>query len=87
MRVAVTRSGGFAGLKRAWEADTAISPELAGLVSACPWDWPQRSPAGADRFVYEITAGDRTATVHEPFAAGPWKQLIDQVVRLHETHH
>jgi hypothetical protein len=66
---------------RSWQADTALSEDLAELAEACPWDAAPQTAAGADRFVFRISAGERTATVHEP-AAEPWKRLIDRVIEL-----
>jgi hypothetical protein len=87
--VTVTRTGGFAGLRRTWRAqpDTADAPEWIALIDGCPWDAadPTRAvpPAGADRFVWHVDArcGDaaREAALADPEVQGPWRELIDAV--------
>jgi hypothetical protein len=89
MRVAVSRTGGVAGIARTWSVQLDDRPEIADevcrLVNDCPWD---ESPAeaahapGADRFVYRVDAGELTATVGEPQVQGPWRSLIDRVIDL-----
>ncbi|MFS0867938.1 protealysin inhibitor emfourin [Microbacterium sp. 179-B 1A2 NHS] len=60
--ILVVRSGGFAGLRRAWRvlADGADTAGWIALVEACPWHEPaSRAPGaetGADRFAWEVTA-------------------------------
>ncbi|HEX6447733.1 MAG TPA: protealysin inhibitor emfourin, partial [Streptosporangiales bacterium] len=65
MRIAVTRSGGFAGLVRRAEIDSADHPDVARLLDAVRLDeLPEPAPR-PDRFVYEIEIGDRAAQVGE----------------------
>lgn len=83
MRIAVTRSGGFAGLVRSREADTADSPQLADLLSraALPAVPAERGSAAPDRFVYLIRVGEGDAvTVHENALDGPLRELVDTVL-------
>ena len=67
--VAVTRSGGFAGLTRRWRAEPppAERPQWIALIDRCPWDAASTPPSaespndavpatGADRFVWWIEA-------------------------------
>ncbi len=85
----VTRTGGFAGLRRTWHAqpDTADAPQWIALIDGCPWDAadPTRAvpPTGADRFVWHVDArcGDdaREAALADPDVRGPWRELIDAV--------
>ncbi|MGZ8804681.1 MAG: protealysin inhibitor emfourin [Microbacterium sp.] len=87
--VTVTRTGGFAGLRRTWHAqpDTADAPQWIALIDGCPWDAadPTRAvpPTGADRFVWHVDArcGDaaREAALADPEVRGPWRELIDAV--------
>jgi hypothetical protein len=87
--VTVTRTGGFAGLRRTWRAqpDTAEAPQWIALIDGCPWDAadPDRviAPTGADRFVWRVDArcGDaaRAAALADPEVHGPWRDLIDAV--------
>ncbi len=84
MRVEVSRSGGIAGSHRTWGVQLEQAPnpeELRRLIDACPWDdaGAAGAPAGADRFVYRLTAGTRSASIPEPALAGPWRDLVDRV--------
>jgi hypothetical protein len=67
MRVAVSRTGGIAGITRTWAVRLDdlpdIADELCRLVDDCPWDDPPNPAQGADRFVYRVDAGDLSATV------------------------
>ena len=87
--VTVTRTGGFAGLRRTWhaQADTAEAPQWIALIDGCPWDAaaPTRPilPTGADRFVWHVDArcgdAERAAALADPEVQGPWRELIDAV--------
>ena len=87
--VTVTRTGGFAGLRRTWHAepDSADAAQWIALIDGCPWDAadPNRAiaPSGADRFVWHVDArcGDaaREAALADPEVQGPWRDLIDAV--------
>ncbi|WP_329257170.1 hypothetical protein OG417_18335 [Actinoallomurus sp. NBC_01490] len=80
MRVAVTRSGGFAGLVRRAEVDSADHPAVAGLIDDVSLDEiPQHRPQ-PDRYVYEIQIGDRSAQVGEADLHGPLRELVDHVM-------
>lgn len=81
LTISVVRTGGVAGLRRSWElrldCDSAAD-SWGPLLDACPWDDPP-ALAGPDRFVYRITAGDRSATVPDRDLHGPWRELTDRV--------
>ena len=85
--VAVTRTGGFAGLTRAWKAQPPEdeASEWIALIDRCPWDeCADQDPRGADRFQWSIRAQFRTDGVREadlPDSAltGPWRELVDAV--------
>ncbi|MFB9836163.1 protealysin inhibitor emfourin [Actinoallomurus acaciae] len=80
MRVAVTRSGGFAGLVRRAEVDSADHPAVAGLIDNVSLDEvPQHRPQ-PDRYVYDIQIGDRSAQVGEADLHGPLRELVDHVM-------
>jgi hypothetical protein len=85
MKITVQRSGGIAGMKRTWSV-LATPPEdkdlWQPLVEACPWDEAPRTVGGAaatqpDRFLYNIRAGQRRATLPEQAVTGPWRELVD----------
>ncbi|GAA1842107.1 hypothetical protein GCM10009796_00900 [Microbacterium koreense] len=84
--VVVTRTGGIAGIRRAWRAvpGPEQASEFAALVERCPWDDPPRADeAGADRFMWVIAANlpgsARQAELPESGATGAWRSLIDAV--------
>jgi hypothetical protein len=81
LSISVVRSGGFAGMRKAWEMHLDDSADDAeswrSLIEDCPWD-AQPDPPTPDRFVYRITVNDRTVTVPES-ALGPWRPLTDRV--------
>ncbi|GAA3205926.1 protealysin inhibitor emfourin [Microbacterium terregens] len=87
--VTVTRTGGFAGLRRTWRAqpDPDAAPQWIALIDECPWDAanPARAipPSGADRFVWHVDArcgdAEREAALADPEVEGPWRELIDAV--------
>ncbi|MFH8250834.1 protealysin inhibitor emfourin [Microbacterium sp. B2969] len=85
--VAVTRTGGFAGLTKRWRAEPRQEEASVwiALISRCPWDDPaQRDQRGADRFQWSIHArwgedGDREADLADSAVTGPWRELVDAV--------
>lgn len=87
--VTVTRTGGFAGLRRSWHAqpESDDAPHWIALIDGCPWDDadPTRpiDPHGADRFLWHVDArcgeAAREAALADPEVQGPWRDLIDAV--------
>ncbi|HEY3685697.1 MAG TPA: protealysin inhibitor emfourin [Streptosporangiaceae bacterium] len=82
MKISVTRSGGFAGMTRHAEVDTA------GRADADAWHalvgradlGAEGPPAGRpDRYVYRISVDGRTAHVGEADLDDPTRELIDRV--------
>lgn len=80
MKVAVTRSGGFAGLVRRAEVDSADHPAVAGLIDRVRLDDVPRPTPQPDRYVYDIQIGDRSAQVGEADLHGPLRDLVDHVM-------
>ncbi|MFC4906555.1 protealysin inhibitor emfourin [Actinomadura gamaensis] len=80
MKVTVVRSGGFAGIERRGEADSADDPLLAGLVGRV--DLAQVPPPGRipDQFVYDIDIDGREAVVGEAQLTGPLRELVHHVL-------
>lgn len=90
--VEVTRSGGFAGLRRTWRAEP-VEPDDAvvfvQLISECPWSECDAADGdstgrGADRFRWSIEArcGDddaHHAELGESDLTGAWRALVDAV--------
>ena len=80
--VQVTRTGGFAGLRRQWQVEARSEDEAREwwpLVEACPWD---ATPGDGypDGFVYEVRANERAAPLPKQQVDGPWRNLVDAVV-------
>lgn len=80
MKVTVVRSGGFAGIRRRAEADSATDPVLARLVGRV--DLAAVPPPGRipDQFVYDIDIDGRHATVGEAQLSGPLRELVHHVL-------
>lgn len=84
--ITVTRSGGFAGLRREWTIEVSVDHEAERwrpIVEACPWDDAPAGPAtsAADGFVYALRVAGQEAVVAESDLDGPWRELVDQVRR------
>jgi hypothetical protein len=83
VEIAVSRTGGIAGLTRTWSVlvddGSDELPAWCALVDECPWDDPAPPALGADRFVYLVRAGDREARLGEAAVDGPWRRLVDRV--------
>jgi len=85
--VAVTRTGGFAGLTRVWKAEPPDdeASEWIALIDRCPWDeCADPNPRGADRFQWSIraqfdAAWEREADLPDSALTGPWRELVDAV--------
>ncbi|MQY02719.1 protealysin inhibitor emfourin [Actinomadura macrotermitis] len=80
VKVKVVRSGGFAGIQRRGESDSASDPLLSHLVDrvdlgAVPA--PGRIP---DQFLYDIDIDGRTTTVGEAQLQGPLRELVHHVL-------
>ena len=80
MRVAVTRTGGFAGLVRRAEVDSADHPAVAGLIESVSLDEVPHHRPEPDRYVYDIEIGDHSAKVGEADLHGPLRELVDHVM-------
>lgn len=90
--VLVTRTGGFAGLRREWRAQPpdGDAARWIALIRSCPWDEVAPDPAegrtpprGADRFVWSIRTqcgpDERAAQLTDDDVNGPWRDLVDTV--------
>ncbi|MEU6750258.1 protealysin inhibitor emfourin [Spirillospora sp. NPDC046719] len=80
VKVTVVRSGGFTGIRRRGEADSATDPMLARLVGRV--DLGSVPPPGRipDQFIYDIDIDDRHATVGEAQLSGPLRELVHHVL-------
>ncbi|GAA4284336.1 hypothetical protein GCM10022261_18670 [Brevibacterium daeguense] len=83
----MTRSGGFAGMRRSWSVQPKGPDEhrWCRLLDACPWDEAEESrpgavgSPGADRFVYAIETPEHSITLPESSLVGPWRELVEWV--------
>ncbi|MER6718297.1 protealysin inhibitor emfourin [Streptomyces halstedii] len=85
MRIQVSRTGGFAGIARHGEIDTAGRPDaaewedLARSAVAGSGDGP---PAGVpDGFRYRITVGDHTVHCADPRLTEAQRKLITRILK------
>lgn len=84
MKVTVVRSGGFAGIERRAQSDSASDPMLTRLVGRV--DLRNVPPPGRipDQFLYEIDIDGDRATVGEAQLHGPLRELVHHVLsRVH----
>lgn len=90
LEVAVTRTGGFAGITKRWLAVPAEAEASVwiDLIAQCPWDARQvgaeAGSAGADRFTWWIRArcgeqDEREAELPDDEMVGAWRDLVDAV--------
>ena len=82
MKISVTRSGGFAGLRHTWVVLVDEQPdpeEWMSLLATLPWNERPRLPPTPDRYVYLIRASRRRITLPEQALEGPWRDLVDRV--------
>lgn len=90
MDVIVSRSGGFAGLRRVWRVDVDEQPDETAwreLLGSLPWDEDdsaqreqgRAAAGGPDRFVYEIRVQTHHVRLGETQLDGAWRELVDRV--------
>ncbi|HEV7756415.1 MAG TPA: protealysin inhibitor emfourin [Mycobacteriales bacterium] len=83
MRITVTRTGGFGGLRVERSVDTSGRPDAAEweeLVRTAGLDSVPASPPQPDRFGYVIDVDGRRVTVGEPDLTGPLHTLVQRVL-------
>ncbi|MCH0540632.1 hypothetical protein I3F58_13835 [Streptomyces sp. MUM 203J] len=83
MRIAVRRTGGFAGIERRAEVDTAARPDAAGwhaLAEAALAGTASAQAAVPDGFSYTITVDDRTVHCADPGLTDAQRILIARVL-------
>ena len=82
MRVIVSRSGGFAGLRMTWQLDVDEQPdaqEWRMLIRRLPWSEGRATAPQPDRFSYRICCEPHEVTLAEQHLDGPWRELVDRV--------
>ena len=83
--VRITRSGGVAGITRRWHAQAPVGneQEWVTVINECPWDETRPTLSRPDGFTWRIVAivrhDERSVTLPESAAVGPWATLIDVV--------
>ncbi|WP_030145203.1 protealysin inhibitor emfourin [Spirillospora albida] len=80
MKVSIVRTGGFAGIERRAQSDSAGDPLLARLVDRV--DLRAVPPPGRipDQFLYEIDIDGECAVVGEAQLSGPLRELVHHVL-------
>ncbi|MET9603062.1 protealysin inhibitor emfourin [Streptomyces sp. NPDC006459] len=86
MRIQVVRTGGFAGIERRAEVDTAGRPdegEWRALAQLALRPGPPGHPADRvrDGFSYRITVDGRTVACEEPNLSEAQRTLISKVLK------
>lgn len=82
MRITVTLSGGFAGLRSNWSLEIEQQPDRENwqqLVESLPWDESPKQAPQPDRYVYRIEWSRRQVILTEQQLTGPWRVLVDRV--------
>ncbi|POX47047.1 hypothetical protein C3489_30450 [Streptomyces sp. Ru71] len=85
MRIRVRRTGGFAGIERQGEVDTAGRPDAAewrSLAERALAAGRAAPPAGVpDGFSYRITVDGKTVYVADPHLTEEQRTLISRVLK------
>ncbi|MFC0597462.1 protealysin inhibitor emfourin [Streptomyces palmae] len=85
MRICVTRSGGFAGIERRAELDTAGRPDAKHLEALAHLAVETSAGAGSrgvpDGFRYEITVDGRTTHCADPRLSDAQRELVRTVLK------
>ncbi|MGW0856541.1 protealysin inhibitor emfourin [Streptomyces sp. NPDC002690] len=85
MRIHVSRTGGFAGLSRRAEVDTATREDAAAwesLARSALAEGAGTRPAGVpDGFRYTITVDGRTVHCADPHLTDDQRTLVSRVLR------
>lgn len=68
--ITVVRTGGFAGLRKQWEAlpPPDEAPTWIALIEECPWDGPRSQSHGADRYAWSVSASLAPSVLASPSA-------------------
>ncbi|MBP2402799.1 protealysin inhibitor emfourin [Streptomyces syringium] len=87
MRIAITRTGGFAGIERRAELDTTGRPDATHLEALAhralvPCAPGATAPPGVpDGFHYDITVDGRTVHCADPHVTHEQRELIRYVLK------
>ena len=88
MKVVVSRSGGFAGIRTTWEVQVDEQPDRsawAELLDGLPWGAVAEAAPQPDRYVYRIRCAPHEVVLGEQQVCGPWRELIDRVRGVNEA--
>lgn len=91
MRIAVSRSGGFAGLVRRAEVDTDAVPDADAWLrlaeQAAPLPEPPTAPGRArDAFTWTIELGEQRAVLPDRSVTGPLRDLAERTLAEGSAH-
>ncbi|MCX2179767.1 protealysin inhibitor emfourin [Streptomyces sp. SKN60] len=84
MRIRVRRTGGFAGIEKSAELDTAglaDAEQMHDLARAALAAEPRESRGVPDGFAYEITVDGRTVKCCDPDLTPEQRELIQRVLK------
>ncbi|MEU7482692.1 protealysin inhibitor emfourin [Streptomyces sp. NPDC042319] len=85
MRIRVRRTGGFAGIEKHAQIDTAgraDAEQWADLAERALAEGRSEPPVGVpDGFAYQITVDDRTVYCADPRLTDPQRKLITRVLK------
>ncbi|WP_418956974.1 protealysin inhibitor emfourin [Streptomyces tritici] len=86
MRIQVRRTGGFAGIERYAELDTADRPDathVEALAHRALAPHPEANPRRVvpDGFSYEITVDGRSVSLQDPHLTDEQRELIHLVLK------
>jgi hypothetical protein len=87
MKVVVSRSGGFAGIRVTWEVQVDEQPDAqrwVDFLEQLPWDDVGGSDPKPDRYVYRIRFAPHEVVLPETQVSGPWRELVDRVKAVNE---
>ncbi|GGC80323.1 hypothetical protein GCM10011512_03810 [Tersicoccus solisilvae] len=79
MEITITRTGGFAGLRRQWVV--AVDEQTADRLVRQMGDGDAAvdgPPAERDRFTYVFAAGVHRIAIAESRLDGPWRDLLEE---------
>ncbi|MER7753247.1 protealysin inhibitor emfourin [Kitasatospora sp. NPDC097643] len=85
MRISITRTGGFAGIVRKAEVDTADQPDTTHLEAlvhrALPPDMAPHGWVVPDGFQYDITVDGRSVHLADPHLTEDQRELVRALLK------
>lgn len=82
MKITVIRSGGFAGISRAWSIRIEEQPDeeqWRELIDRLPWDRQNPTADEPDRYNYRVRCARGETVIPERKLTGDWRELVEKV--------